>query len=699
MLCRLPTLAACILSIAAALSPAAHAERVGHVDVDLVAERPALERGASNTLALRLRPDSGWHVYWRNPGDSGLPTRLRWTLPEGVSGGELQWPYPHPHRVDATLLNYGYETEVLHPVALEVAPGYAADTARVVAEAEWLVCSDVCIPGKATLPRTLPVQAQPASPDPALAAAFARTRAQLPAPLAGAARYTVADNEVRLALDARSLPADAPVALFAYANDLIAHAAPQRYVLQDGELRFAQTRSEYFAEPGGVVEGVLVVGAGDAARAYEFRATPGEIGPLPTEARVVAEPAAAATVTDTRSVQPLALMLLFAFLGGLVLNLMPCVFPVLSLKALALAQAGGASRTSQKLSALAYTAGVLTSFLAVAGLLLALRAGGASLGWGFQLQSPLFVAVLAYLLFVLGLSMSGMVEFGSRWMGAGQSLAAKPGHAGSFFTGVLAVVVASPCTAPFMGAALGFALTQPPVMSLAVFAALGLGLAAPFLLLGFVPALARRLPRPGAWMGTFRQVMAFPLYLTVAWLLWVLARQAGPDALGLALTGLVVLAFAVWLARGSRRLAPAVVGAVALLLLAHPLFRESTANVNAVTVADSDWQPYSATAVEAAAASGRTVFVNFTADWCLTCKLNERTTLSSTAVAQAFKSGNVALFKGDWTRRDPTITAALAAHERSGVPLYLLIRDGKTTLLPQLLTPGIVTDALAAADG
>jgi thiol:disulfide interchange protein DsbD len=389
------------------------------------------------------------------------------------------------------------------------------------------------------------------------------------------------------------------------------------------------------------------------------------------------------------------MMLLFAFLGGLILNLMPCVFPVLSIKALALAQSGGESRAVQRSHALAYTAGVVLSFLAVAGLLLVLRAGGASLGWGFQLQSPVFVAVLIYVLFALGLSMSGLVEFGGRLMGAGQSLAAKPGHAGAFFTGVLAVLVASPCTAPFMGAALGFALTQSAWVSLTVFAALGLGLAAPFLAIGFIPALARKLPRPGAWMVTFRQAMAFPLYLTVVWLLWVLARQTDADAVGLVLVGLTGLAFGLWLKSRAVKYAPAVVIVVALGALAHPALRAAPPAVAGAGIDAAAWQPYSADRVQALAAGGQTVFVNFTADWCLTCKVNERTTLASARVQRAFAEHNIALVKGDWTRYDPAITAALAEHGRSGVPLYLVVRpDGEADVLPQILTPGGVIEAL-----
>ncbi|MGI9287591.1 MAG: protein-disulfide reductase DsbD family protein [Pseudomonadales bacterium] len=388
------------------------------------------------------------------------------------------------------------------------------------------------------------------------------------------------------------------------------------------------------------------------------------------------------------------LMALFAFLGGAILNLMPCVFPVLALKVMGLVQANAESSAQRRLHGLTYTAGVLVSFLLVAGLLLALRSAGAALGWGFQLQSPWVVACLIYLFFILGLSLSGFIEFSGRWVGAGQGLTEKSGALGSFFTGVLAVIVASPCTAPFMGAAMGFALVQPAPVGLAVFLALGLGMAAPFLLLVSVPALARLLPKPGAWMNTFKEILAFPLYATAVWLLWVIGRQTGANGMAAVLIGCLLLVLALWLWRLGKiplRAGAVAAGGLALFILASPLLN------SAASQGVTDATAYSPERVLDQRADGKPVFVNVTADWCITCIANERVALSSQAVKDAFASNDVAYLKGDWTNSAPQITALLAQYGRSGVPLYLLFPadpSAPAIVLPQLLTPGIVVDAL-----
>jgi len=388
------------------------------------------------------------------------------------------------------------------------------------------------------------------------------------------------------------------------------------------------------------------------------------------------------------------MMALFAFLGGMVLNLMPCVFPVLALKVLGLVNAGVISREEQKAHGLSYSVGVVVSFLAVGGVLLALRAAGDALGWGFQLQTPWIVAGLAYLFFALALSLSGFIEFGASWAGAGQNLTERSGHSGSFFTGVLAVVVASPCTAPFMGAALGFALVQPPLTALSIFAALGLGMAAPFVLLVWVPALAQRLPRPGPWMLTFKEVMAVPLYVTAIWLVWVVGRQTGVDGMAAVLIGCVFVYLALWLWRVNgvvRRVLAAASLALAIGLVAGPLLKEKAAS--GVQASNA----YSAERVLRLRANGQPVFVNLTADWCITCLANERVALSKSSVMEAFSESNVAYLKGDWTNNDPLITDLLRQYGRSGVPLYLLFpadASRPAQILPQILTPNIVIAAV-----
>jgi thiol:disulfide interchange protein DsbD len=657
--------------------------RSDHIEAELVAEQTAWLPGATNWVALRLKPEAGWHTYWRNPGDSGLPTTLKWSLPQGWSAGEIQWPYPQPHKL-GDLTNYGYSEETLHLVALQLPARsrneVSGGVVSVQALAKWLVCADICIPGQAELSLGLPL-AEIATADPVWSPRFEDARRRLPRaePLPGS--YAIGNGELNLRVQAgEQLLAGAQRSeFFAYANNLVNHGAAQRSLIERDGLRFSQPLSSFFSAAPEMVEGVLVVHGADT-QAYTAALGAGGVAALPQEA---APPAPVAA-------PQLALILLFALLGGLILNLMPCVFPVLAIKAVSVIE----SHRDERAHALAYASGVILSCAAVAGLLIALRASGQALGWGFQLQSPVFIALLAYLMFALGLSLSGVAQFGTSFMGVGQSLTEQGGYAGSFFTGVLATVVASPCTAPFMGVALGYAIAQPAPVALLVFMVLGLGLALPFLLLGFFPRLGAWLPRPGAWMETFKQVMAFPLYLTAVWLLWVLGRQSGANAITLALAGLVLIGFALWLwsktPRGFLRTALAMVSvAGALALLAHPALKVQGAP------AALEHEAYSDARLAQLRAEGRTVFVNFTADWCITCKANEKVTLDSAAVKAAFAAKNVAWLTADWTREDPAITAALARFGRNGVPLYLLYPSrGEAEVLPQLLTPDIVIEAL-----
>ncbi|MGE5616279.1 MAG: protein-disulfide reductase DsbD family protein, partial [Bacillota bacterium] len=537
---------------------------------------------------------------------------------------------------------------------------------------------------KADVKLSLPI-ARDAPEDPRWRDAFAKARAHVPQKVDWPARFSTGAKDFSLEVTSPDL-ARGDVEFFPYAKDLVTHSADQRRVRDGNTLRLSQNLSSFFLSAPATVDGALVIGE----HAYEISAKPGQV------AVVAQSEMKAAPETPAQPAQPgLLLALLLAFAGGLILNLMPCVFPVLSLKALAVLEAHDGRERAQAAS---YTAGVVLSFVVVAGVMLALRAGGQSLGWGFQLQSPVFVALLVYLFFAMGLALAGVTEFGVRFMGLGQSLTQSKGLGGSFFTGVLAALVASPCTAPFMGAALGYAVTQPTVVALLVFAMLGLGLAAPFLLMGFVPKLAAWLPKPGAWMETFRELMAFPLFLTVAWLLWVLTRQAGADAAGIVAIGLVAVSFALWTRRFTSRLATvsrwiAVVAAFALL--AHPGLRAVESVKPAATSAAAE--PYSEERLAQLRAEHRTVFVNFTADWCLTCKVNERAVLSRESVREAFAKDNVAEMVGDWTRPDPVITQALARFGRSGVPLYLVYRDGgEPKVLPQILTPELLIEALSA---
>ncbi|MEW6167962.1 MAG: protein-disulfide reductase DsbD domain-containing protein [Pseudomonadota bacterium] len=668
--------------------------RTAEVEAELISETTALQPG-ENWVALRMRPEPGWHVYWRNPGDSGIATKLQWQLPPGVSAGEIHWPYPHPESL-GELTNYGYGEETLHLVPITVSADAPQGPLRLAAQASWLACKDICIPGKADLSLQLP-RADDAPVDADWAHLFAKARRELPQPAQDwPAQFSVADGDVSLRVDSPALAGAGHVAFFAYANDLVNHAAPQRLAFDDDGLRLSQNVSPYFVEAPAQVGGVLVVERGGATQAYEITASAGSVAPVAGPGLQPA-PQAAPSAEAAAAPPAFALVLAFALIGGLILNLMPCVFPVLSLKALSLVKSGADHAGERRRQTYAYTAGVVGSCLAVAAAMLALRGASSAIGWGFQLQSPVFVALMAYLLFALGLSLSGAAQFGAGLMNLGGGLAARPGLTGSFFTGVLAVVVASPCTAPFMGTALGYAMTQPAYVALLVFATLGLGLALPFLLIGWFPALARLLPRPGPWMEHFKQFMAFPLYLSVVWLLWVLARQTDAQTLARALLGLVAIAFALWLWNRRGPLA----ATLKLGSLAAAIALVSVAPAPAVAIATpADAEAWSAQRVAELRADGRTIFVDFTADWCLSCKVNERVALKSERVERAFAERNVALLVGDWTRSDPAITAELARFGRNGVPLYLLyVRGGEPKVLPQLLTPDIVIDALDAVPG
>lgn len=665
--------------------------RTAEVEVELVAEATPLHPG-ENWIALRMRPQPGWHVYWRNPGDSGIPTQLEWTLPPGATAGDIHWPYPHTETL-GELTNYGYAEETLHLVPITLDDAVIDGTLTLAARASWLACSDICIPGKADLSLRLPVGSS-AQPDADWADAFAKARSELPqAARDWPARFAVDADSVSLRIESPLIDGAERIVFFPYANDLVNHAAAQRIAVEGAALRLSQSLSPYFVEAPSTVEGVVVIEREGLTQAFEIVAQPGSVavvsaGPglqAPQERTSESAPAAAPPA--------FALVLAFALLGGLVLNLMPCVFPVLSLKALALVKNGGGDGSERRRQVYAYTAGVVLSCVAVATAMLGLRSAGEAVGWGFQLQSPAFVGLMAYVIFALGLSLSGVAQFGLGLMNLGGGLAQRPGLSGSFFTGVLAVVVASPCTAPFMGTALGYAMTQPAYVSLVVFATLGLGLALPFLLIGWFPALARMLPKPGAWMEQFKQFMAFPLYLTVVWLLWVLTRQTDAQMAGRIMLGLVAIAFAMWLWNRRGPLAAtlklgALAAAIALVFIAPVAAIGTPATAHGA-------EAWSAERVAELRADGRTVFVDFTADWCLSCKVNERVALKSDRVQRAFADRKVATLVGDWTRSDPAITAELARFGRNGVPLYLVyVRGGEPRVLPQLLTPEIVIDAL-----
>lgn len=674
-----------------------------HVDAELLPETQHAVPGETLWTALRLDHADGWHTYWLNPGDAGIPTTIAWTLPDGVTAGDIVWPVPERFDLPGDVVDFGYTGEIFLLVPLQVPADFSGDTLSASADVKWLECEELCIPGGAVAPLNVPVSTStPAPLNEAATAGFAQTRAALPRDdIALDAQFSVVGGNIELLVQATEniFEGARDITFIPDENRVFDYIAPQNVTSQLSSLQLSQkhTRRVEREAPARVGGLLLVTDAGGTQLAYQVNAQPtGVNGAVLGNGR-----ATNAAVTADLS---LGTVFLFALLGGMILNLMPCVFPVLSLKVLSLSS-DRASQREHQLHGIAYTAGVMLAFVALAAVLLTLQASGAAIGWGFHLQTPWFVAALVYLFFVMGLSLSGVVEFGTSIMGVGSALQEKEGYAGSFFTGVLASVVASPCTAPFMGAALGFAFTQSMPVALTVFLALGFGMALPFLVLSFVPALARRMPKPGAWMITFKQVLAFPLYATVVWLLWVLGQQAGPNAMALVVGSCVLLALAAWLyqqrhvSRGFWRYASFAVillcvGASASVLRSPFL---ETAAVAAVADEGENFEPYSDARLAALRAEGKPVFVNMTAAWCITCLVNERVALSSDTVVDALAANEVVYLKGDWTNNDPAITAVLKQYNTSGVPLYLMFPADPAKpaeVLPQILTEGIVLEAL-----
>jgi len=712
-----------------------------HVAAELVSEFEALVPGESANVGLRLTHEPHWHTYWVVPGDAGLPTRLTWQLPAGVLAGPLQWPVPQLLRV-GPLANYGYEGTVLLPSAVTV-PATLPDGSivRLAAHADWLVCSDVCIPESADLELQLPVRKGAHAAPGKYPGEFAAARARIPTPIVLTRASAVIDG-ARIRLQFAQDGALTRLEFFPLEPARVQAAAPQGLAVSPAGVALDLAAAQPVSPDFKVLRGVLVANGGPsfapdggtegkpAVAVNAAKAGTGWAGvvELPLQAGVVpayapggatagspVSAANAATKAGLPSVAPsgakewmsLALALASAFLGGLILNLMPCVFPVLSLKLLALVQHRHRGDPSLSAHGLAFTAGAVASFVLLACVLVALRAGGSQLGWGFQLQAPWVIALLTALFFGIGLNLLGAfdVSLGGALLNS-QAVRNFDGHhlRGSFATGVLAVLVASPCTAPFMGAALGYAVTQPAPVALSVFAMLGFGMATPYLALTLSPALLQHLPRPGSWMQHLRQLMAFPMFVTCVWLLWVLAQQIDVDALALVLAALVALGLAAWAAGQAQRGAHAFawVGGVAALLSALVMIAATQHGSAPAARADvrrpdtHGWTEWSPKALSQALSRGRPVFVDFTAAWCVTCQANKRLVLYSDRVAAAFGAKGVTLLKADWTNRNDAIAHELARFERSGVPLYVLYdSSGRVQVLPEILTEGLVLDALA----
>jgi len=661
-----------------------------HLTAELVTFGSTIAPGGTMQAGLVLTMEEHWHVYWINAGDSGEPPHIKWTLPAGLTAGPMQFPAPSRLPL-GPLMDFGYEDTAAFPVTFTAAPGMKPGPVHADALVDWLVCAQVCIPGKAHLGLNLTV-GPPAAPVEPLGA-LGQALSLIPKPLPAGDSVTVTGGAKEFVVTLKSASAiekPGDVEFYPYDPELILNAADQPVETIPGGIRIRIPRSPDLTKLPAQLHGLLKL---SDTVSYEFTSavTPGEI--------LISPGAQAARQSEASGVTTLSAIGL-AFLGGIILNLMPCVFPVLFLKGLALVQSSGEERKQLRSHGLVYTLGILVSFWAIVAVLLVLRAGGSQAGWGFQLQSPTFIAILASFLFFFALSLAGMFDLGLSLTSAGGSLATKPGYAGSFFTGILATVVATPCTAPLMGAAIGFALVQPPLITFAIFTALALGLATPYLALSFQPAWTKILPRPGAWMEVLKQLTAVPLFATAIWLAYVFGSlssggasdpTAGIYRLALLLACFLVLAVAGWvLGRWPAKWSSAIAAIVLIVMgLAIPLYQPKDTNLT--------WTPYSQSALDAARASGNPVFIDFTAAWCLSCQVNEKLVLDAKDVQQQLSARHVTLLRADWTKYDPAITLELASLNRSGVPTYVLYPASPTAapdVLPEVLTKDLVLDAI-----
>lgn len=684
-----------------------------HSSAELVSEYSTVVPGEPFTLGLAMKLDPEWHSYWVNPGDAGLGTKIKWNNTNGATISDVIYPTPH-YIPTPPLASYGFENEVMLLLDAVAPKGWKpGETVTLTGQADFLVCREACLPAREAVSVTLKVGNE-FEENTNWAMAFARTRAAMPKPVSEVQGLSVraarADGGYLLAVksetpsDLQNLPLD-KLRFFAQDTGTIQHAGEQIRNLMGGELVLFAPISEYSKAPAERLRGLLTLPAnatwkaGEAIHSVAFDVPVESLGSIVMPMK----PSAPSGVPSS-----LLVILLSAFIGGMILNLMPCVFPVLSLKIMGFVQQAGEDRAKIRSHGFVFAAGVLVSFWALAGLLLILRAGGAQLGWGFQLQSPAFVAAMALLIFALGLSMAGVFEIGTSLTRLGDTGSRPEGYGGSFFSGVLATAVATPCTAPFMGGALGYAISQPAWKSMLVFTILGVGMATPYMVLSLNPGLLRRLPRPGAWMETFKQVLSFPLFATVIWLVWVFGLQTGIDGATGLLAAMLLLGIAGWIVgrwnayniNARTRLTTRAIAALAIVAGLAFAWNASSYRATSTIGLNSDtalWQTWSPAKVDSLLAEGKTVFVDFTAAWCLTCQVNKRTVLHRDAIQQAFRDKGVTLLVADWTNNDPVIATQLEALNRSGVPVYALYKSGakNPVLLPELLTEGIVMEALA----
>ena len=706
--------------------------QTAEVRAELIAHAPeGTDPGKPVWVGLQLTHQSGWHTYWKNPGDSGLATTLNWTLPVGVMAGEIAWPVPHKINI-GTLTNYGYEGTVLLPVPLTITPGFKppllGNNLEIRLKASWLVCRQECIPQDGEFAIQVPVQGSTALHSATFLAASDQVPKDIQEAKGSAATSTAQVQGQRLMLEVHGLPAalrGKPLIWFPETPEVLNNAAQAAKGDEplgthswsqswDGPLWRADLPLSPERAKSPELMSFVLVPEGDKTSPMADRqawrvqtqvqgpwpALPNRAEVSPALAAALQANAEAAQTQGAGSSASLWVTLMGALLGGLILNLMPCVFPVLAIKVMGFAQHAD-DRRAHRLSGWAYTAGVLLSFLALGAVMLALRAAGEQLGWGFQLQSPPVVAGLAVLFTLIGLNLAGVFELGQFLPSRLASLQAKHPTVNAFFSGVLAVAVASPCTAPFMGASLGVAIGLPATQALMVFATIGVGMALPYLVASLVPAAARALPRPGAWMDTLRRLLAFPMLATVVWLVWVLGQQSGIDGASTLLALLLEVSFWVW-ALSLKQWARWLLTAVATTILAWtlwawgPLLTQQTAENLPINTPSNGWEAWSPDKVSSLTTAGRPVFVDFTAAWCVTCQYNKKTTLANAQLLADFEARQVALLRADWTRRAPLITRALASLGRNGVPVYVLYRQNQAPLIfSEVLSVNEVRSALA----
>ncbi|WKZ69252.1 MAG: protein-disulfide reductase DsbD family protein [Melioribacteraceae bacterium] len=688
---------AAFTALFAILNINAQSVRTDYVESELISEVQSIQPGTPFWLALRLKMDEHWHTYWLNAGDAGLQTKIEWKLPEGFTASKIHWPYPEKIYLE-DLANFGYEGEVFLLTKITPPNEINSKEVQIFAEASWLVCKIECLPGEAEHLITIPVKSDTPQPIQKWQQAFADTRFNLPL-LNSDWKITSVKNESGVSINILSPDQSAiveKIEFFPYEGSIFQNAVDQKFSKKSDGYILTIPFDDFKVTDPDSLKGILV-------SSYGWRGENSE------KALEVIIPFGEQISPGLKNNSTIWMALIFAFIGGMILNLMPCVLPVLSIKIMGFVQQSGEDKKKIINHGLMFTVGVLISFWILAGALLGLRAGGEELGWGFQLQSPAFIIILSVFLFLFALNLFGVFEIGTSLMSIGSKSSNKSGSFGAFMSGVTATVVATPCTAPFMGTALGFAIVQPPIVTMIIFTSLALGMAFPYLLLTIFPAWLKFLPKPGAWMETLKQFMGFPLVATVIWLVWVLGLQTGSDGVASLLMTLLLASLGVWIYgkwgtfnnKNSVKILSRIVTVV--LIIAGLFFGISTTassfnNYNTITNNTSgvQWEKFSQVRVDELRAEGRSIFIDFTAAWCLTCQVNERAAINKSEVIAKLNEKNVVALKADWTSRDDEITKALAKFGRNSVPLYVIYSENlsEPLILPEILTTGIVLEAL-----